>query len=394
MWLTGCGPKAYVRKGFLEAPPRRVAILPFMITYAYDLAEGAEAPASHQLGRDLFRKTFAHAFAPYGYEDLKLAEVDERLAAAWGSAEDGGWRNVTPQEVGAKLGVDALIYGEIHRLMYFSTPLYTETSLMATLRMVDARSGEELWRQKVQVAERGGALVQKGQVVDFFKDQVRSFNPRVKFVRVSDLAVKQALKGMPNPTWSASPPAPTWSADGKHARVAILPFQAKHTPWQTAAQLLRINVTANLQDGPFDVIEIQQVDEVLTAKGWSEGQPLPAELSLPDLARQLGADVLLRGTVTDWGRTYLVVQSWVKAGLEVELLDAHSGEVIWSGHKKNSRTSGILKGPTGYKSIATAPLSGLKTGHLERVANHLTRMLVDELVDSPAVMVYLSDQSS
>ena len=148
--LAGCsGPKPSIRAGFLDHPPRRVAVLPFVITYAYDLTEGQTIPESHQLGRDLFRKTFYHAFTTFGYEDLKLSQVDEQLVAAFGPIERGAWRTASPQALGEALGVDALIYGEIQRIMHFSTPLYTDTNLTATLRMVDARTCDELWRQRV-----------------------------------------------------------------------------------------------------------------------------------------------------------------------------------------------------------------------------------------------------
>ena len=154
--LAGCGgPRAYVRPGFLDHPPRRVAVLPFVITYSYDLNADQTIPASHQVGRDVFRKTFYYGLTPYGYEDVKLADVDERLAKTWGPIEKGGWRQASPQELGQVLGADALIYGDLSRLMHFSTPLYTETSLDASLRMVDVASGVILWRKRVRAAERG-----------------------------------------------------------------------------------------------------------------------------------------------------------------------------------------------------------------------------------------------
>ena len=163
LMLAGCsGPRAYVAPGFLDHPPARVAVLPFTVTYAYDLAPGETVPASHTVGRDTLRKTFYYAFTPYGYADLKLSDVDQRLTAAWGPLEEGRWRTATPQELGRALQADAVIYGDISRLMHFATPLYTETSLSVLFRMVDVSSGEVLWRQSVQVAERGGALMKKG----------------------------------------------------------------------------------------------------------------------------------------------------------------------------------------------------------------------------------------
>ena len=392
--LASCAPKAYVRPGFLDHPPKRVAVLPFRITYPYDVTEAEGIPSSHVIGRDTLRKTFYYAFTPLGYDDLKLPDVDAALAARWGPIEDGGWQRATPQELGAALGADALIYGELSRLMHFSTPLYTETSLTASLRMVDAATGEELWRSRsLRVAERGGALMKKGQVVDFVKDQARSVDPHVKFLRIADVAVRQALKGLSNPPMALDGSSPGHTAAGG-VRLAVLPLEPKRAQWRKAAETLRGYLTASLQESAFDVLEIQRVDAALEALGWREGEPLPQTLNIAELAQALGADAVVRGTVTNWGRSYLVVESWVKAELQLELLDGRSGEIVWTEKRKQTHQAGILKGPTGFKSIATAPITGLKTSNLERIANHLTRELTEDLNKSPAVVAYLSERKA
>jgi hypothetical protein len=395
--LAGCGgPKPYVRPGFLEHPPARVAVLPFVITYPYDLAPGEDIPESHGIGRDLFRKTFYYALTPLGYHDIKPQEVDERLTQVWGPLETGGWRAASPQQLGTTLQADALVYGEIERITHVASPLYTETSLGASLRMVEAASGEVLWRKRVKVAERGGALVKKGQVVDFVKDQARSYNPKVKFLRVADAAARQALEGMPNPPLAADAEAglaPGAGSSGSVIRLAILPLAAKKADWLKAAAELRADLAASFQAGAFEVVELKRVDDALAARGWQDGAAPLDEPVLIELANTLDADLLLRGTVTNWGRTYLAVQSWVKAALALELVDGSTGDVIWSDEKRNTRQAGILKGPTGYKSIVTAPITGLKSSHLHRVAGDLARKMADELQQSPAVLTYLNEKT-
>ena len=392
IFLGGCaGLRAYVRPGFLDHPPKRVAVLPFVVTYNYDVKEGTAIPESHAMGRDILRKTFYYGFTPYGYEDVKLTDVDEKLANSFGPLENGAWRSRSSQELGKALGADALVYGDISRVMHFTTPLYTETSFEATFRMVDSATGEELWRKRVKAAERGGALAKKGQVVDFVTDQVRSFNPRVKFLSVAEATVRQALKGMPNPAMSIeTQPA---GHTGKILRLAILPFMAQRKPWQEAASTMRMLLAANLQEGLFEVIEPQRVEAALNTVGWKEGEQLPKDLSLPGLAKTLGADVFLRGTLTNWGRSYIVVESWVKAKLELELIDADSGTLIWSEKKQNTRQAGILKGPTGYSSIVTAPIMGMTRANLERVGANLASAMAKDLNSSQAVQTYMSEKT-
>jgi len=388
--LAGCGgPKAYVREGFSEHPPKRVAVLPFVITYPYDQDAGVVRPESHTIGRDVLRKTFYYAFTPYGYDDVPLADVDAALASGWGPVDSNGWSSASPQALGQALGADALIYGDISRLMHFSTPLYTETSLQASLRMVDAATGDVLWKQSVKAAERGGALLKKGQVVDFVKDQVRSLNPSVKFLRISDMAAERGLKGMPNPPMELGA-APVRSAMSGR-RLAVLPLATKRPQWQKASNKLRTYLAASLQGTPFTILEINRVDAAMRDVGWTEGQPLPEGAPLAAAAERLGADTLLRGTVTTWGRSYWVLASQVKVELLLELIDAETGEVVWSQQHKNTRQAGLLKGPTGYKSLVTAPITGLKTSNLERVGNHLARSMVQELAESPAVLTYVHE---
>ena len=388
---AGCAPKAYVKAGLMDHPPKRVAVLPFQITYAYDLTADESIPEAHTIGRDTLRKTFYYGFTPLGYEDIKLADVDQTLSAKWGPIDGGGWQRATPQELGAAVGVDALIYGDISRLMHFATPLYTETSLTVKFRMVDARTGEELWHSRlIKSAERGGALVKKGQIVDFVKDQARSAHPEVKFLRIADVAVDQALKGLPNPPMTLGEvPARTGTGG---VRLAILPLATKNTKWGKGAEALRRYLAENLQERPFEVVELQRVDAALEQLGWHEGEPVPASLDVQQLAKTLGADTVLQGTVTKWGRTYAVVESWVKAELHLDLLDGRTGEAIWSKTRKGSHQAGLLKGPTGYKSVVTAPITGMKMSNLERVANHLTRDLSADLNQSPAVLAYLHER--
>ena len=393
--LAGCGGQTrFVRPGFLEHPPTRVAVLPFVITYPYDLAAGESIPEAHRIGRDLLRTTFYYAFTPYGYADIPLEEVDQRLTTAWGPIEAGGWQKATPRGLGDALGANALIYGELPHLTHIFNPVYTETSLEASLRMVDAATGEVLWRAHVKSADRGGALVNKGQAVEFVKDQVRSLDPSVKFLRVAETAAQQALQGMPNPPMTSQEPSQALLAQGqRRPRLAVLPFAATRPEWRRGAMTLRYHLIAYLQQGPFEVIEPQRIDAALDRLGWREGQPMPSGIMV--VAEGLGADAFVRGTVTNWGKGYAVVESWIKAELALTLVDAKTDTVLWSEKKRNTRQAGILQGPTGYSAVVTAPVMSLVgSTNQDRLANHLTKTLVDDLTASAAVQTYVAERTS
>lgn len=390
--LAGCGgPKPFVRSNFMDHPPKSIAVLPFVITYPYDAAAGQGVPELHRLGRDTFRKTFYYAITPYGYTDRRLAEVDEMLSAGWGPLDEGGWRQASPQLLGETLDAEALVYGDIHRIVYFATPFYTEASIDATLRLVEAATGEELWRQHVVAVERGGAIMKKGQVVDFLQDQARSFDPAVKFLRVCDLGVRRALAGFPNPPMTVAEDA-EHEAAARAVRLAILPVDARGKQgWQQPAELLRGHLAASLQESPFEVVEPARVDAALAQAGWTPGaKPTPAQAEAA--ARAVGAAAMLRASMTRWGRSYWVVESWSRAGLQADLVDVASGEVVWSARKDDSSTAGILKGPTGYSSLATAPIMALRRDNLERIALHLVRQVVAEMAKSPSIITYVNGQ--
>lgn len=391
--VAGCsGPKPFVRENFMAHPPASVAVLPFVITYPYDAAPGDEVPPpSHRIGRDTFRKSFYYAITPYGYDDRNPEEIDELLSSGWGPLEQAGWRQASPQLLGETLDAEALMYGDIHRIIFFATPLYTETRVDATLRMVSAATGEELWRQHVVASEKGGALMKKGQLVDLVKDQLSSYDVSAKFAQVCDVAVQTALKGFPNPPMAAAQARQPGERPARTVRLALLPVDAAgNDKWRGPAEMMRGFLAANLQDGLFEVIEPARVDAALAQAGWTPGQA-PTEEQARAAARAVGATAMLRGAVTQWGRSYWVVESWVRAGLRVDLVDVATGQLIWSDARKNSRTAGLLKGPTGYKSLAVAPITGMKRSNLERVALQLAREMAQHVNTAPSIRTYVNE---
>ncbi|MBI4355616.1 MAG: hypothetical protein HY597_04110 [Candidatus Omnitrophica bacterium] len=383
--LAGCaGGGAHHRSPSLTRhAPQRVALLPFVITMTYHGERAKALPDDHLLGRDILRQTFYHNLAMLGYDDVSLAAVDDALAS-FGPA----WLSATPQALGQRLRVDAVIEGDITRIQSSSTLVYTGTAIEATFRMVDTRTGETLWRTRVKEAEQGGLLMQKGQAADFLKDQKRSHDVAAMFQRASDVIVRRALRKLPDPARTAAQAreAARAAPTATRPRLAMLPFTAQHTTWLEAAHQMRQIVGATLHEGTFDVIELRDV-EAVAQELWGEGAPTADQLQR--LARELDADLLLAGQATKLGRAYLVVHSQVDAGLGLSLIDPKTGTAIWEDAEQRTRRAGLLKLPTGYVAVALSPLKGIQGRHLKRVQTHVARELAQAMIQAPEVQQYL-----
>jgi len=129
------------------------------------------------------------------------------------------------------------------------------------------------------------------------------------------------------------------------------------------------------------------VDAELDKAGWSL-EKLPDGKEAARIGRALGAQAVLFGKVTQWGRLYAGVHSQVRAGLRLELVDCDTGVSIWQGGKEDQRNAGLLKLPTGVGSAAVAPLMGLRDKYLEECAHNVARLIAEDLVERKVVILY------
>ncbi len=98
------------------------------------------------------------------YHDLHIREVD-RILAQEKAGDPTVLAQKNPPELGRILGVDALIYMDIEKAENVSSGIHSYTGYDATVRMVRARDGKELWRAKLGFANRGGVLSFKSSEV-------------------------------------------------------------------------------------------------------------------------------------------------------------------------------------------------------------------------------------
>jgi hypothetical protein len=124
--------------------PRTVAVLPFI-----NRAE------SHE-GSEAVRRGFYNHFSSLPFKDLELYRVDNLLRKA-GLQDPVVINQTSPQELGQILNVDAVVYGTISDFDKLFAVIYSNVSVGAEIRMMDAKTGRMLWRgQHVTRIHEGG----------------------------------------------------------------------------------------------------------------------------------------------------------------------------------------------------------------------------------------------
>ncbi|OGS23794.1 MAG: hypothetical protein A2297_02455 [Elusimicrobia bacterium RIFOXYB2_FULL_48_7] len=136
--FSGCAIKC-VHREYL--PPITVAVMPM------------ENETTNLNGPGYLRKRFQkRLLRKPSYSAIPLEEVDAKLREI--GISDGGQLNaVTPQDLGKKLNVDAVIYG---KLLVFNTlrrninigNLTMGDTVQAKFKMVDTRTGDILWQDE------------------------------------------------------------------------------------------------------------------------------------------------------------------------------------------------------------------------------------------------------
>lgn len=151
---------------------------------------------------------------------------------------------------------------------------------------------------------------------------------------------------------------------------------------ETPAEYLQKLVQTHFRDSSLDIISPALVTSQLLHSGYGR-----SDLSL-DLQKILDADprylcdhvlqcdALLYGKVTKWERGYYALQSVHTVGLELKLVSARDGKILFAGEAEDSESRGITKGPTGFSDLLIAPISGLDSKiTLDLAANIVDKML-------------------
>lgn len=146
--------------------------------------------------------------------------------------------------------------------------------------------------------------------------------------------------------------------------------------FERAATIMRRGFAANLYGGPLHVHDIWLTDTQLGQMGLVEAAKDTSRAA--EIANRLDVDGVIYGDVYAWNRSYYVLQSTQEVGLRVTLMGRDGRELFFS-ERLGAEGSGITGGPTGYISVATEPLAGLKGVTLGRLAREVARYAAADL---------------
>jgi len=146
--------KIHISPALKENPPKTVALLPFRSVVGEGRIEGSRSffnfltwrkEVHPELLEQRMRQSFFGQFSQLEFDHVKLSRIDRILKRE----ELDSWekfRSVPPQRLGELLGADAVVFGEVTHFDYYYAFLYSQLAVGLTMEMVDARTGEVLWR--------------------------------------------------------------------------------------------------------------------------------------------------------------------------------------------------------------------------------------------------------
>ena len=126
-------------------PPQTVAVLPFLNR------------TDHKEAFDIVRQSFHGHFSRLNFTAVPLFKVDHALAQAGLDTPEKA-AEAPPQKLREILGVDAFIQGEITHYDRIYVGVYSQVAVGAEVRMVEGKSGRELWWSKDVSRKHGGGV--------------------------------------------------------------------------------------------------------------------------------------------------------------------------------------------------------------------------------------------
>jgi parallel beta-helix repeat protein len=227
-----------------EHMPLSVAVLPFV-----DLSGSKEGARAMRLG-------FYNHFSSRPFKDMELHKIDELLERA-GLADPELLRKTPPEKLGALLGVDAVIFGEVSDFDKYFLVMYSQVAVGAEVKMYDAKTGHFLWsgKHKVRKHEGGVSTNPVGIVATVI---VTALNMRdIQLLRANDDLFRDMVKTIPAPTLAQAKRPPV---------ISLLTQDTQGRPKKAGDQIQVVIQGASGMQAWFDIgqyrrrIEMQEVE--------------------------------------------------------------------------------------------------------------------------------------
>ena len=166
--------------------------------------------------------------------------------------------------------------------------------------------------------------------------------------------------------------------------VLLVSSKLKETPAQFTQNL----VQSELSKASLDVINPGIVEAELLHHGFEKEGAKPVQY---DLAKTFAAspaeickdilscDAVLYGRVTKWDRSYYGIQAVATVALELKLVSAKDGKVLFESTAEDSDSRGVTKGPTGFSNLVIEPLKGLDNEIITDLARSVVQGAVNPL---------------
>lgn len=164
--------------------------------------------------------------------------------------------------------------------------------------------------------------------------------------------------------------------------VALVSSKLKQTP----AEFVQTQAQTELTKASLDVVSPAIVEAALVHNGFTVPASKPVLIDLAKVfaaspqeicTTLLSCDAVMYGKILRWDRSYYGIQTVSTVELELKIVSARNGKVLFETVAQDSDSRGITKGPTGFSNLVLEPLKGLD--------NSIITALADDVVEQALV---------
>lgn len=224
--------------------PLSVAVLPFV-----DLSGSKEGATAMRLG-------FYNHFSSLPFKDMELYKVDDLLTKAE-LTDPAVIHKTSPQKLGAILGVDAIIVGEVSDFDKYFLVMYSQVAVGAEVKMYDTKTGNFLWSGKHKVRKHEGGI-STNPVGIIATVIATALNVRdIQLLRANDDLFRDMVKTIPAPSLAQAKRPPV---------ITLLTQDTKGQPKKAGEEIKVVIQGATGMQASFNIgayrkrIEMQEVE--------------------------------------------------------------------------------------------------------------------------------------